>query len=840
MLNQLKEKFINPPDEFTPFPFWFWNDTLKEAEILRQISDFKDKGVMGFVIHPRLGLSADIPYLSNTFMNFVKLAVKEAHRLGMKVVLYDEAMYPSGSAHGMVVADNPEYATRALRMQEYPVGRAGTVMPKLQEGERIISAQAVLRSSDGTIDPGNIILLDVVDEQITFAAPEGDVYADWIILVFLETFSGGTIRGIHFGEDDGEPAVPASGDLLNPDAMDKFIRITYDRYYQVLKDYFGTTVMAMFTDEPDVLGRCTKSSPFLETNPKIYPWTIGFLEWYENLGGSLKDLPLLWFNGDEQALAVRKKYQRAVNKRLEESYYRKISAWCEAHGIALTGHPAASDDIGFLKHFQIPGQDIVWRYIGPENDKGITGTHSTMGKCSSDAARHAGRRHNSNECFGCCGPNGIHWAFSMDDMKWYLDWMFVRGVNLLYPHAFYYSMDGEKRFGERPPDVGLNNIWWKYYHLISDYIKRMCFLLTDSHNTADIAVLCEEDCLPWQLPAVLFQNQTDFNYLEQNLLLSDECIIENGRIRIQKQSYHVLLAEDYRMLTESVTARLAPFIKSSGQVMVYNPGKTPLPFREWTEFKDLEAIGRQLMFTNPPELRLLPVSKNLRCSHVVKAGVDFYILVNEGEEVIRGELRLTKIGAVQAWHPWEGTVTDISRVYSENGQLCLPLCLNRRESLILCLDTSKKASFKEEKCSEPAREYSGEVSNLFLGGPWYAAGIRGDERQEIKLESWTNWADMEDFTGTVVYSTEFSMDDSFTDRHFLLDLGQVHELARLTVNNQIVGVRMWAPYHFDITAYVRSGINSLKLEIDNSMANRLSHAKLPSGLLGPVILKRMK
>ena len=46
----------------------------------------------------------------------------------------------------------------------------------------------------------------------------------------------------------------------------------------------------------------------------------------------------------------------------------------------------------------------------------------------------------------------------MDEMKWYTDWLFVRGANLLCPHAFFYSLrDG--RSNERPPDVGVNNLW---------------------------------------------------------------------------------------------------------------------------------------------------------------------------------------------------------------------------------------------------------------------------------------------------------------------------------------------------------------------------------------------
>ena len=42
-------------------------------------------------------------------MHYIRVAVETAAKLGMVIVLYDEAMYPSGSAHGMVVKENPAW-----------------------------------------------------------------------------------------------------------------------------------------------------------------------------------------------------------------------------------------------------------------------------------------------------------------------------------------------------------------------------------------------------------------------------------------------------------------------------------------------------------------------------------------------------------------------------------------------------------------------------------------------------------------------------------------------------------------------------------------------------------
>lgn len=66
---QLRRAFLAPADEFSPMPFWFWNDALTEAEITRQIEDFRAHGVAGFVLHPRKGLPGSIPYLSDRYMH---------------------------------------------------------------------------------------------------------------------------------------------------------------------------------------------------------------------------------------------------------------------------------------------------------------------------------------------------------------------------------------------------------------------------------------------------------------------------------------------------------------------------------------------------------------------------------------------------------------------------------------------------------------------------------------------------------------------------------------------------------------------------------------------------
>ena len=584
-LKRLIQEFENPSADFSPIPFWFWNDTLTEEEITRQMRAFKEKGVDGFVIHPRLGLDPDIPYMGEKWLSFVRYAVALAKELDMKVMLYDEAMYPSGSCCGQVVAENPDYAAKGLKMSH---------SSSLTEGDRLV-AQTQYESET--------------------------VY-------FIMTPTRGTIRGVYYGQDDGEPGAPPAADLLNPDAVETFIRLTHQKYYDALSEYFGDTVIAIFTDEPSLMGRGGL--------PDLIPWTAELWEDFQACGYDETDLPALFVQKDEEDEWVKEDYLALIFERMNRTYYGQISRWCDAHGILLAGHPEHSTDIHLLSHFGIPCQDIVWRYLYPGEPTSIRGGHSTMGKCASDSARHRGKRRNGNECFGVCGHRDDPYAFDRSDMKWYLDWLFARGCNLIIPHAFYYSLR-EKRREERPPEVGMHSAFWGEYKEISDYIKRCCSLNTDCVNVTDIAVLCTERDLPDEAVRVLYENQVEFNYLERSLL--KQVTLEDGVAKIADQTYRVMIVD--RDPDMGTCLFLERFQEAGGTV---------IDFRDFgTESDYLAAIrktGRTILDVESTE--------HLRLTHVKKYGVDILFLSNEGEAPLTA---LVRERVAEIWDSEQGTRT---------------------------------------------------------------------------------------------------------------------------------------------------------------------------------------
>lgn len=782
MNSETLKHLLHPDSEYSPMPFWFWNDKLNENEIISQIRKMNEKGVNGFVIHPRIGIPREIEYMSEKYLSYVKCAVEEANRLGMKVILYDEGMYPSGSAHGMVVKKHPQYAARGIRCEESMKDR-----PTLEAGEKPLFTLTAKKLSAGSLDKESIREYE-----------GGDLKDGYVFIHLTEGFTYGHIRGIHIGEDDWEKP-PRAADILRYESVSCFIELTHEVYYNALSEYFGNTVIGIFTDEPSVMGR--------GEDKRMKPWTAGFLKDLEKEGLKPSDLAALWYDVGGKTEAIRKRYENAVRQRLSKCFYKQLFDWCEAHGIALVGHPSGSTSIGLLKYFHIPGQDLVFRRVAPEDDKAVSGYETTQAKCSSDSARHRGKRRNLNECFACGGKNGIEWAFNADDMKWTMDWLFIRGVNMLVPHAFFYSLDGERRFGERPPDVGFNNIWWKYYDVFSTYIKRMCFMMTDSVNTADVAVLCRADFLPYEIVRPLYENQIEFNYLEEELLKDGSCDIKDGRIRIAAQCYSTLLIEDISLLSPETKK----FADDGGRVMVYNPmnkeiGKNMISISSFEE--TLNYIKKDFVIT--------PACRELRVSHIVKNGEHFYVLVNEGEEAVTGEAAFSADDTVSAFDTWSGKEIALS----DNT-----VSLGRRESLIICAgkSPSRKASLHFTE------QYGAHRRELELKD-WYIGSEKGE------LGSWTENEKLKDLCGTVSYKTDF--ETALKDvKKLVLDMGLVAEQAEIYINGRYAGYKLWAPYTADITNYVRDGKNSIEIKVTNSLANKYAKERLPSGLLSNVVIK---
>ena len=111
----------------------------------------------------------------------------------------------------------------------------------------------------------------------------------------------------------------------------------------------------------------------------------------------------------------------------------------------------------------------------------------------------------------------------------------------------------------------------------------------------------------------------------------------------------------------------------------------------------------------------------------------------------------------------------------------------------------------------------------------------GTETMELPLGSWTSFDPK--FSGTGVYTKLVDLTaDELAGRRMLLDLGEVHDLAVVTVNGTTLPTALWRPYVVDVTSALHLGSNQIEVRVINTLANERNKI-LPSGLLGPVALR---
>ena len=163
-MTQIFGNYESQAREFSQAPFWFWNDQLNKTEISRQLDDFQDHGIHGFVIHPRAGLPRHLGWMSDEFLGFMRFSIEEAARRDMWVILYDEAMYPSGSSAGQVAAENPSYACRGLVQVDLTAAAPGETVQNVMVGKfgvELVDNQTLVAEVTRQHDGHRVAIIDM-------------------------------------------------------------------------------------------------------------------------------------------------------------------------------------------------------------------------------------------------------------------------------------------------------------------------------------------------------------------------------------------------------------------------------------------------------------------------------------------------------------------------------------------------------------------------------------------------------------------------------------------------------------------------------------------------------
>ncbi|NLN76369.1 MAG: hypothetical protein GX139_08665 [Armatimonadetes bacterium] len=476
-IEQLKHQFANPPSTYTFAPFWFLNHELSHEELRWQIREMNDNGVKGFILHARHGLITQ--YLSEDWFGKIQTCIEEADKLGMKAYLYDENNWPSGTVDGTLIEKYPEYRASVCALTaRYSVMAGKRIRQRLETRDGLIAVVAVPVEKNTLIDlPNSAILLDdfVCDGLLEWEASED--YSKWAVFVFAREFlTSGTFFGGYL-------------DTLNKDAVAKFVEMTYVEYTDRFSKYFGGTVDGIFTDEPSMTipSIAPNAVPFSPCLIPEFGWRQGY-EFY-------KALPAVFADAGEATAQLRCDFYDLLSHVYQHSFFRQIYEYCDPLRLNLIGHVLYEGETyecirnqgdyfrgAQYMHFGGCDQlcDVTWPVPGePGHLNNLVGP-----KLASSAAHHYAKPRVMCECFGLAGD----WRVDLRLLKCLTDWLVAMGVNMIEPHAFYYSIQGERKW-ECPPGEFYQSAFWPYYKYFADYAARLCSIFNTGDHVADVAVL---------------------------------------------------------------------------------------------------------------------------------------------------------------------------------------------------------------------------------------------------------------------------------------------------------------------------------------------------------------
>ena len=555
--------FKNPTSEYRAAPFWAWNCKLEKEELKRQIDVFKEMGLGGFHMHVRTGLATR--YLSDEYMDIIKSCVDKAKDEKMLAWLYDEDRWPSGAAGGFVTKDK-RYRSRYLLFTNKSYEEKAEI--KLIEDSR----------ADGGRNGGGelIAVYDVVLEndgclkEYKRIDKDTDAKGDkWYAYLEISSPTGWYNNQTY-------------ADTLNKKAIERFVEVTHERYKEYVKDDFGKTVPAIFTDEPQFSRKTTFNNSFDKDDVTV-PWTDDIPETYKEAYNEdiLDYLPeIFWELPGGNVSVHRYNYHDHIAERFASAFADTCGRWCRENGIALTGHmmeeptlksqtAALGDAMRSYRSFDIPGIDMLCDSI-----------ELTTAKQAQSASHQYGAEGVLSELYGVTG-----WDFDFRGHKLQGDWQAALGVTVRVPHLSWASMAGEAK-RDYPASIHYQSPWYKEYSYVENHFARVYTALTRGKPVVKVGVIhpVESYWLHWgpndksglmrecmdekfeNVTSWLLKGNIDFDFICESLLPS-LCEKGSNPLKVGKMEYDAVVVPDCETLRSTTLERLEKFAENGGKLI---------------------------------------------------------------------------------------------------------------------------------------------------------------------------------------------------------------------------------------------------------------------------------
>ena len=546
-------------------------------------------------------------------------------------------------------------------------------------------------------------------------------------------------------------------------------------------------------------------------------------------------------------------YRETLSDLLYENFTLQWVNWAHQHGVKVRnqahGSPAnlldlyAAVDIPEIEGFGLSEFGIK----GLRTDPGMTRKNFSdvsMLKYAPSAAHVMGKPLTSSETFTWLTE---HFRTSLSQMKPDLDLMFTCGVNHVYFHGSCYTPQNDPWPGWKfyaSIDMSPTNSIWRDAPFLMQYIERCQSFLQLGEPDNDFLVYLPvrdmwhirgprndddkqarknrrggEDLLmqfdihtmdekaPQFIHSILAIDSLgyDCDYISDRQLaklqIKDGMLVTEGGAR-----YRALIIPSGTTIDERLAALLAPLTSQSSPLTSYIiMGENA---EAMAHYAQAEPMKRDL---------------GLRAIRRKQANSWHYFMANLTPNDISGEVTLAVPFKSATW--FDPLTGDITPAFVKDGKVSI--ALRSGESRIL-QTSSALASPQFPPHTSPSPLSLTPSTTLSLNGPWTLAFTEEVPRvsntfQLDKLQTWETLSDSAAVTmGTGIYTTTFQLSKQQAKQHWMLDLGDVRESARVYVNDHFIGCAWAVPFILDCRNALRKGKNTLRIEVTNLPANRIA------------------
>jgi hypothetical protein len=713
------------------------------------------------------------------------------------------------------------------------------------------------------------------DGTLDWTPPAGN----WVVLRF-----GYSLLGI-----TNHPAT-AEATGLEVDKLDRrFVKKYFDTYLDSYKETVG----------PDLMGK--KGIRYVINDS----WEAGSQNWTDNMIAQFKRLrgydPLPWMpvltgrvvESSEASDRFLWDFRKTIADLIANEHYEQLEATLHERGMGHygesheSGRAYVADGMEVKKFNEVP-MSAMWTQT-PGVNKEQFGYNADDRESASVAHIYGQNIAAAESMTAAAAP----WAWSPSTLKPTADQEFLNGINRFVIHESAHQPLVGKAPGMTLGPFGQwfnrNETWAEQAGPWVDYLARTSFMLQQSHFGADLIYFYGEDS---NLTAIFSKTSPDipagygFDYVNADALIH-ELSVSNGLISTKSgMSYKVLGLDPYSQhMSLPVLRAIHKLVEEGAVVAGPKPNDDPSQADDQAEFQKLSTelfgdgtgvhtLGKGTVYAGPhlaeafsaiklqPDFDYTKPESDVRLLFVHRklpdGDVYFVDNRNDRDEAVDATFRVA--GKMpELWRAETGKSEPVSYKIAD-GRTTIPLHLEPWGTAFLVF--RKPTSETSHTLPQVA-----ESQVAKLDGPWKVAFEPGrGAPASITVNALASWSDSTDagvkyFSGIGTYTRTIQAPADWFKKggHLWIDLGDVKNLASVTVNGKDLGVVWHSPYRVDATDALKPGSNEVTLKVTNAWVNRLigdqqpgatkytfadvtpykaNSPLLPSGLLGPVVVVR--